>query len=328
MRVPNGWVRYAGFATMVAPASPRTGAVGDARPDNRSMRLAILGLGLIGGSVARALRARAPGVWTVSAWSNAGRGPAAAAAAGAIDVAAGSAADAIAGADVVLLAAPPVDCLRLIDELAGPLRMSLALGSVVTDVASTKRAIVERAAAAGLPFVGGHPMAGRETSGFEASDAELFVDRPWVICQADAPEPAVARVEVLVRGVGGAPVRMDAATHDAAVARISHLPLILAAALAEAVLAGGGPAHARELAASGWRDMTRLARGDPAMAAGIAATNADLIADAVRATQATLDTWIADLERAGGPDTDQLEARFAAARRLLDGDPGEGIDGG
>src|SRR5438445_2128534 len=120
------------------------------------MRLAILGLGLMGGSVARALRARAPGEWTVSAWSSSGRGPAAALTAGAIDIAAPSTADAIAGADVVLLATPPLDCLALIDELAGPLRASLADGAVVTAVASTKRPIVGRAGAARLPCVGAH----------------------------------------------------------------------------------------------------------------------------------------------------------------------------
>jgi prephenate dehydrogenase len=292
------------------------------------MRLAILGLGLIGGSVARALRARAPGDWTVSAWSSTGRGPDAAVAARAIDVAAASPAEAIDGADVVLLAAPPLDCLHLIDELAGSLRTSLTPTAVVTDVASTKRAIVERAVAARLPFVGGHPMAGRELSGFAAADPALFVDRPWVICPAGAPDAAVARVENLVRAVGGVPLRMDAAAHDAAVAGISHLPLVLAAVLAEAVLGGGGAPHARELAASGWRDMTRLARGDPAMGAGIVATNADLIAGSIRATRVALDAWLADLERSGGPDVAQLEARFAAARRLLDGDPGEGSDGG
>jgi prephenate dehydrogenase len=286
-----------------------------------------MGLGLIGGSVARALRARTLGEWTISGWSTSGRGPAAAVAAGAIDLAAPSAAQAIAGADVVLLAAPPVECLTLVDELAGPLRTSLAQGSVVTDVASTKRAIVERAALGGLPFVGGHPMAGRETSGFEASDPALFVDRPWVICPASAPDSAITRVEALVRGVGGVPLRMDAAAHDTAVAGISHMPLIVSAALAEAVLRGGGTPHATELAASGWRDMTRLARGDPAMGAGIAATNADLIAAAVRATRAALDAWITDLERPGGPDVAGLEARFVAARRLLEDGPGEGSDG-
>jgi prephenate dehydrogenase len=292
------------------------------------MRLAILGLGLIGGSVARALRARAVGEWTISAWSRTGRDPAAAAEAGAIDVAAASAAEAIRGADIVLLAAAPLDCLRLIDELSGPLRTSLAPDTVVTDVASTKRAIVERAVAGRLLFVGGHPMAGRETSGFAAADPTLFVDRPWVICPADAPDAAVAGVEALVRAVGGVPLRMEAAAHDEAVAAISHLPLVLAAALAEAVLGGGGPPHARELAASGWRDMTRLARGDPAMGAGIVATNADFVAQAIRSTRAALDAWLADLERGGGPDAARLEAHFAAARRLLDGDMGEGSDGG
>jgi prephenate dehydrogenase len=153
------------------------------------------------------------------------------------------------------------------------------------------------------------------------------VDRPWVICPAGAATAAVERVEGLVRSVGGVPLRMDPGAHDAAVAGISHLPLILSAALADAVLGHGGTPHARDLAASGWRDMTRLARGDPAMGAGIAGTNADLIAAAIRATRASLDAWLADLERPRGPDAHELEARFAAARRLLDGNPGEGSDG-
>jgi prephenate dehydrogenase len=292
------------------------------------MRLAILGLGLIGGSVARALHERASAEWTITAWSPRGGGPAAAAETGAIRSAAASAGEAITGADVVLLAAPPIECLRLIDDLAGPLHTALASGAVVTDVASTKRDIVQRAAAHGLPFVGGHPMAGRETSGFAGADPALFVDRPWVICPAGAPDASVARVEKLVRNVGAAPLQMDAASHDAAVAGISHLPLVLAASLAEAVLGGGGSPQARELAASGWRDMTRLARGDPAMAAGIAATNADFLADRLRAMTAVLETWLGELDREGGPDPQRLEARFAAARRLLDEDPGEGSDGG
>ncbi|HEY3187539.1 MAG TPA: prephenate dehydrogenase/arogenate dehydrogenase family protein [Solirubrobacteraceae bacterium] len=291
------------------------------------MRLAILGFGLIGGSIARALHERAPGEWTISAWSPRGGGPAAAVETGAISSAAASAEEAITGADVVLLAAPPLECRRLVDELAGPLRSVLASGAVVTDVASTKRAIVERAAAARLPFVGGHPMAGRERSGFAAADPALFVDRPWVICPAGAPAAAVARVENLVRAVGGVPLRMDAAAHDAAVAGISHLPLVLAASLAEAVLGEGGPPRARELAANGWRDMTRLARGDPAMGAGIVATNADFVAERIRAARAALDAWLVDLEREGGPDAAQVEARLAAARRLLDDDSGEGRDG-
>jgi prephenate dehydrogenase len=287
------------------------------------VRLAILGLGLIGGSIARALHERAPGEWTITAWSPRGGGPAAAVATGAITSAAASAKDAITGADVVLLAAPPIECLQLIDDLAGPLRSALATRAVITDVASTKREIIHRAAVHGLRFVGGHPMAGREATGFAAADPALFVDRPWVICDAGARDGAVELVERLAEAVGAVPVRMDPAAHDAAVAGISHLPLVVAAALAETVLRDG-PAGSTALAASGWRDMTRLARGDPAMGAGIAATNADLLAERLRTMTAILETWLGELGREGGPDPKRLEARFAAARRLLVGEGGEG----
>jgi prephenate dehydrogenase len=115
---------------------------------------------------------------------------------------------------------------------------------------------------------------------------------------------------------------MDAAAHDAAAAGISHLPLVVAAALAEAVAGAGterpGWPAAAALAASGWRDMTRLARGDETMAAGIAVTNATALAGQVRAVQAELDAWLAELEAGDGPDADRIRERFAAIRRRLD----------
>jgi prephenate dehydrogenase len=287
------------------------------------MRVAILGFGLIGGSIARALAVRAGGDWSIAAWSPRGDGPRAAAAEGTVDLAAPDLMKAVAGADVIILAAPPIACLDLLEELAGPLRQRLAPDAIVTDVASTKRRIVERAAALELPFVGGHPMAGREATGYEAADAALFTDRPWVICADGAPADRVNLVERLVRASGGRPVRMGAEAHDAAVASISHLPLIVSAALVEAVsgIRGSEPdpdwPAARALAASGWRDMTRLARGDPAMGAGIAATNEDLLADRVRALRAALGGWLEELERRGGPDPTSIEARLAAVRSAL-----------
>lgn len=287
------------------------------------MRVAFLGFGLIGGSIARALRSRSTG-WTVAAWTPRGDGPRAAADDGTIDVAATDRAAAIAGADLVVLAAPPLECLALLDDLAEDLRGSLAPGVLVTDVASTKRRIVERARARRVPFVGGHPMAGRETAGYAAADERLFVDRPWVVCDDGAAAGQMELVERLARDVGARPVRLDAATHDAAVASISHLPLVLSVALVEAICGPGagtaGDARVREamsaLAASGWRDMTRLARGDAAMAAGIAATNGDLLADRLRAVRSAVDAWLAELDRPGGPDPAHVEARFAAARNL------------
>lgn len=287
------------------------------------MRLALLGFGLIGGSIARALRTRGGGTdgfATISAWSPSGAGPARAVQEGVIDVAAPDPEAAIEGVDLVVLAGPASVCLAQLDELAGGWHGALAPGAVITDVASTKVAIVDRATGLGLRFVGGHPMAGRETSGYAASSAELFVDRPWVIVSSDDAE-AVERVEALATATGARPRRMTAAIHDEAVAAISHLPLIAAAAIVEAVARGSpdraGRSEAAELAASGWQDMTRLARGDVAMGAGIVSTNAPAIAARVRDLIGALEDWLAELERPGGPDAAAVVERLRAARERL-----------
>jgi len=275
----------------------------------------MLGLGLIGGSVARSA-ARAG--MDVRAWTPAGRGPR-----DAVDngiEAASSLRDAVAGADLVVLAAPPIASLALIDELADA--GALSHEAVVTDVVSTKVAISERARAAGLRFVGGHPLAGRETSGYAASDADLFRDRPWVIVPPEpADDEAEARVTTLTAACGARVVRMTAADHDRAVATISHLPLLLAAALAETAANGADWPAARALAAGGWASMTRLARGDPEMGAGILATNADEVAARLRALAATLDAWAADLT---GPDAaERIQARLEGARAIVADGPAD-----
>lgn len=211
----------------------------------------------------------------------------------------------------------------MLDDLAGAWRPSLAPDVVITDVASTKAAMVVRATALGLPFVGGHPMAGRETSGYDAADPDLFVGRPWIVVPGGA-EDHVARVESLARACGARPIRMTASAHDQAVAGISHLPLIVAAALVEAVLGTDGASDpgrdaAAGLAAGGWRDATRVARGDVAMGVGIMTTNAGAVATRIRDLQAVLDGWLADLEADGGPDTEAIERRLRGARTRLEG---------
>lgn len=297
------------------------------------MRIAILGLGLIGGSIARAVR---PYGWPVTAWTPSGEGPRQALAAGLIDAAAPAIAEAVTGADLVVLASPASACLGLLDALAGTARAALLPGAVVTDVASTKVLVVERAAENGLRFVGGHPMAGKEASGFGAADATLFQGRPWVVVAPPDDEPATGRVEMLAAACGARPLRMGAAEHDAAVAAISHAPLVLAAALVEAVAGGPGepPApgwvDAAALAASGWASMTRLARGDPAMGAAIAATNAGPLANRLRDVRDRLDAWIAILEAtdaAGLPDEALLRARLESARGRLADARGRSPDG-
>ena len=279
------------------------------------MQLAFLGLGQIGGSVARA--ALASGFATrVRAWTPSGSGPRAATPNG-IEPAA-TAGDAIRGADLVILAAPPLACLDLLRELGGPVRAALG-DAVVTDVASTKAAIVERAAQLGLRFVGGHPMAGREAAGYAASDPDLVRDRPWVVVPAADAAEATERVVALVTACGARPIAMTAAAHDEAVALISHAPLVVSAAMAGA--AAGRPEWdaAAVLAAGGWASMTRLARGDADMGAGILATNRVATSNALRVFAAALDEWIRLLE--AGVEPTELRDRLLAARDAAAADP-------
>jgi prephenate dehydrogenase len=285
------------------------------------MRVAILGLGQIGGSVGRALVA-AGEPWRVAGWARS-EGTRQAAAADGIEQAA-SIEEACAGTDLIVLAVPPLACLDLLDTLAAPLRDALAPDAVITDVASTKSAIMARAASRGLRFVGGHPMAGREASGYDASDPDLFAGRPWVVT---APEPpgsvdvaAEQRVADLAAACRAEVVHLGAAEHDAAVAAISHLPLVVAAALVEAIATGPDWPLRERLAAGGWASMTRLARGDVEMGTGILATNGPAAAQRVRDLRRVLDDWLADLEM-NPIDPGRLRDRLASARdRLADDD--------
>jgi len=298
------------------------------------MHLAFLGFGLIAGSIARAVRSNPlTSDWAIVAWSPSGEGPQQARSDGVVDVAAGAPQAALAGADMVVLAAPATACLTLIDRLAGPWRTLLPDDAVVTDVASTKGSIVARADAAALRFVGGHPMAGLETAGYRGARADLFVDRPWVVVPgAFAGGSDVQRVADLATACSAHVVSMEAAVHDRAVAGISHLPLVLAAALVESVAGAvgalaGSPRAADDwpsavaLVAGGWRDMTRLARGDPAMGAAIAVTNAPALAARLRDLRTVLDGWLDELDRPDGPDEAAVRERLTAARALLE-EPG------
>lgn len=286
------------------------------------VRIAIVGFGLIGGSIARALRRReaAPTMGErieLVAWSRSSLGPNAALADGILDRVPGTLSEALHGAELIVLAAPPLACLDLLAELAGPLRTEVAAGATVSDVASTKRAIVDRADQAGLRFVGGHPFAGRDAAGYAAAEADLFVDRPWVVCPGRVAEAGdVDRVERLALACGARPVRLDPDTHDAAAATISHVPLVVSAALVEAMTERPSWPIASSLAAGGWRDMTRLSRGDPGMGAGIGATNPAELAAGVRTVRDALDEWLAALDTPE-PDAEALRARFEAARARL-----------
>jgi prephenate dehydrogenase len=153
------------------------------------VRLALLGLGLIGGSIARSLREDPAGAGPfdqggveIAAWTPSSLGPRAAHEAGVVDQVARTVAEAVDGAALIVICAPPVAATGILDELVICRRSGrLAEGAVITDVLSTKRWIMAEAAKRSLRFCGGHPMAGSTETGFAASDGRLFMGRPWVV---------------------------------------------------------------------------------------------------------------------------------------------------
>jgi len=234
--------------------------------------IAICGLGLIGGSLARALSRRGYRVIGVDRARPLGRARAARAIARGMPLEA-----AVREADLVLLAALPEANLRLLRRIARLRRDGL----VIADVTSVKRPIVREARRLGLSrFVGGHPMAGRERSGFAAARADLFRGRPFVLVPGPDPK-ALWTVRRIARDIGARPVSMSAAEHDRVMARLSHLPQLLAWTLFEAARSHAATRRRLGLAGSGFRDMTRLARSPRRMWREILAANRDEVSRAL-----------------------------------------------
>jgi prephenate dehydrogenase len=238
-------------------------------------RIAIIGLGLIGGSIGLALKRSNLQQITIVGTARTRETMQQAKRIGAVDETTPAPEEAVRGARLVIVASPILTIPTVFAEIAP----ALEEGAVVTDVASVK-APVARHARELLPahahFVGGHPMAGKERSGIDAADAELFQDKPWVLAPSvEAPEQAVNTVIGLAQACGAKPIFMDADEHDSYVAAISHLPLTLSSALFSVVFASAAWPELAQLASSGFRDTTRLASGSPEMAHDIAITNRD-----------------------------------------------------
>ncbi len=271
-------------------------------------RAAVVGLGLIGGSAALALKAlgydRDAG--TRSRARECG-----------ID-AAESLAQAVSGADVVLLAVPTGETPALLREAA-----AAAPDALITDAASLKRPIA--AAAADLPasarFVAGHPMAGSLIPGLAGARADLFRNRPWLIVPTGRSDfGSIAAVQDLVRGMGARPAVVDAERHDALMTWVSHLPLAVASALARAITSGAGTGLDR-VAGPGLLDTTRVADTPAPLALELALSDAEALGAAIDAVRRELD-WIAESLRRR--DAAKLRAFFeetAKARRALESSP-------
>jgi prephenate dehydrogenase len=246
--------------------------------------IGIVGLGLIGGSLARRLAAE----HDVRCHDLDPSTRDAARAAGL--AVAESVVDCARGRELVVVAVPLPAFAAVLAEIG--------TGAIVTDVASVKGPALDLARAAGVRWVGGHPMAGTERSGFGAADARLFDGAAWVLClEPDTDLAGWLAVARLATGLGCRVVPATAAGHDAAVARISGLPHLLALTLARAG-AGGGPL-ALALAAGSFRDGTRVAGTRPELITALCDGNRAALADIAAAAAAELAAAAASL-RAGG----------------------------
>jgi prephenate dehydrogenase len=267
--------------------------------------IAIVGFGLIGGSIALAVRERWPSVRIMAV----DRPPvlAHAAGSGAIDRAAQNVAD-LGGADLVVLAAPVDQNLLLLPEVAA----HLGDGGVITDVGGTKREIVKAAgelSGSRAAFVGGHPIGGAERGGFAFARPDLFRGRPWILTPSVTTTPAVDRLSTLVQSLGARPITMDANEHDRLMAFLSHLPQLTVSALME-VVGEATTSSGLRLAGRGLVDSTRLASSPADVWREVCASNAGDIG-------AALDMLIACLQqlRAGLTDGDIVDAVFENAAR-------------
>ncbi|OAJ57581.1 prephenate dehydrogenase [Paraburkholderia ginsengiterrae] len=285
-------------------------------------KLVIFGVGLIGGSLARALRERgeAEGGRKVI---GVGRSPASTERAAELGVIDGAAAlnddaalrDALSGADFVLLAAPVAQTQSLLERI-GPF---LDLGTIVTDAGSTKSDVVAAARAAlGArvgQFVPGHPIAGRESSGVDAALPDLYVGRNVVLCPLpeNAPE-AVERVAAMWRATGALVRNMAPEQHDRVFASVSHLPHVLSFALVEQILNSPDAALKFSFAAGGFRDFTRIAASSPEMWRDVCVANRVALLDELDAYTAVLARLRAAIESADGATLEAVFARSRVAR--------------
>jgi prephenate dehydrogenase len=274
-------------------------------------RLAIVGLGLMGGSIALAARAAWPQALVIGVDDNTVLERAMVR--HAIDVASDDLMI-VSEADLVLLAAPVREIVRLLPLL--PER--IAGDAVVTDVGSTKRAVMDaaRSLPARLPFVGGHPLAGAAKGGLDAARADLCTGRPWLLVpSADGQDGPVAKVKAFVEGIGARPVMMaSAAEHDRQVALLSHLPQLTASTLMAVVGEGVGE-EGLALAGRGLIDTTRLSASPADIWRDICATNADEIGPAIDRLIESLQQLRGDL--AGGAVDRLFESANRWRARLL-----------
>jgi prephenate dehydrogenase len=243
------------------------------------VRVAIIGLGLIGGSIGLALRQGEKPSWEVVGHSRRGDTLAKAIGIGAIDRAGSNLKDAVRQAKLIVIATPVLTIKGIFSTIAP----HLPSGCVVTDTGSTKAQVMkwaEEILPPAVNFVGGHPMAGRESYGIQAAQADLFRGCTYCLTPSEKASPAsLDRVIDMTGKLGATPFLVDPQEHDDLVAGISHLPLLLSATLVSLTTDSPSWSKMSKLASSGYHDLTRLASGSPEVNSHICLSNQQAIID-------------------------------------------------
>lgn len=273
-------------------------------------QLTIIGLGLMGGSLGLALKAAVGDRIRVVGHSRTRDSANKAKKMGAADKVEHNLPRAVEGAGIVIVCTPVLTIREVFQQVAP----HLAEGAIVTDVGSTKARVMEWAAEtlpAHVSFIGGHPMAGKEQQGIDNAEAGLFRDKPYILSPTvDAHQAAVKAIVGLVQLIGARPVFLEPREHDQYAAAVSHLPLVLSTALFTMARASPGWEDIAPLAASGFRDVTRLASGDPQMAHDIFLTNREATLHWLGRAQEELERYRRLIEE----DPEQLLETLARAK--------------
>jgi len=241
--------------------------------------VAIIGLGLIGGSIGLALRQGRKSKWEVVGYNRRRETVANALSLGAVERGETNLKDAVEQAELVIIATPVLTVKKIFSRIAP----HLPSGCIVTDTGSTKVQVMKWAAEMLPPtanFIGGHPMAGRETYGIQAAEAELFQRCTYCLTPSEKASPeSIDTVVGMTKKLGAIPFFIDAQEHDNLVAGISHLPMLLSAALVSLTTRNPSWSKMSRLAASGYHDLTRLASGNPEVNSHICLSNQKAIID-------------------------------------------------
>ena len=256
------------------------------RNDRRNLRcynvtvlVTVIGLGLIGGSIGLALRQGKKSSWEIVGHSRHRETVAKALSVGAIDRGETNLKDAVERAELVIIATPVLTVKEIFSRIAP----HLPSGCIVTDTGSTKVQVMKWAEEMLSPtvnFIGGHPMAGRETYGIQAAKAELFRRCTYCLTPSEKASPkSIDTVVDMTRKLGAIPFLIDPQEHDNLVAGISHLPILLSAALVSLTTNNPSWSKMSKLASSGYHDLTRLASGNPEVNSHICLSNQKAIVD-------------------------------------------------